>query len=152
MFALFGIFVAGGVTGTFVTLRFGREWVVKRPGPDQWAPNHLRRLTERLDLRPDQQEQLRPIVRRNIEELSRLRNDCISATKTVFERMEREISEKLSPEQRIQYDKLNREMRERARKFVPERKRPPGKDGAPHDESGKPQTAPSSAEKPASGI
>lgn len=126
---LAGIFVAGMVTGAFGTLRFGRDWVTKRPGPDQWAPNHLRRLSERLDLLPEQQDQLRPIVRRNMEELSRVRNECLVATKSVFERMEREISERLTPEQRVKYEQLNKEMRERAKKVVPERNRPSGSGG-----------------------
>src|SRR4051812_29255904 len=89
--ALAGIFIAGGVTGTFVTLRFGREWVIKRPGPEQWEVNHMKRLSERLGLAPNQQDELRPIVRRNMDELSQVRNHCITATRAVFEQMEREI-------------------------------------------------------------
>lgn len=122
---LVGIFVAGGVTGSFLTLRFGRDWVVKRPGPDQWAPNHTKRLTERLSLEPEQAEQVRPIVRRYMEELSRVRNESMTTTKAVFERMEREISEKLTPEQRVKYDELNKEMRERAKKVMPEKSKSP---------------------------
>lgn len=130
---LAGIFLAGIVTGAFGTRRFGRDWVAKRPGPDQWAPNHLRRLSERLDLLPDQQEQLRPIVRRNMEELGRVRNECLVATKGVFERMEREISERLTPGQRLKYDQLNKEMRERVKKVVPDRNHPPGSGRTPSE-------------------
>lgn len=127
--ALLGIFVAGGVTGTFVTLRFGREWVMKRPSPEQWEANHMKRLSERLELAPNQQDELRPIVRRNMEELTQVRNHCITTTRAVFEKMEREISEKLNPAQLVKFEKLNKEMRERAKKVVPEKNnRPPPPD------------------------
>jgi uncharacterized membrane protein len=116
---LLAIFLAGGVTGALVMKRFGRKMITDRPMPDQWAPLHMRRLVERLELQPEQVEQLRPIVRRNLEELGRLRNQSMGETKAVFERMEREIAEKLTPEQRVKFEELNRQMRERARKFMP---------------------------------
>ena len=117
---LLGIFIAGGVTGAFVTLRVGREMMARHPKPDQWAPQQLKRLVDRLDLKPDQVEVLRPIIHRNMEEIGRLRNYSIQETRTIYERMEREISEQLTPEQRIKFEQLNQEMHERARKFMPE--------------------------------
>ena len=65
--------------------------------------------TERLDLTPDQQEQIRPIVRRNMEQLSRVRNQSMLETQTTVESMQREISGKLTPEQRIKFEQMNRE-------------------------------------------
>jgi Spy/CpxP family protein refolding chaperone len=127
---LSGIFLAGVATGAFATKRFGREWVTHRPGPDQWAPNHLKRLAERLDLKPEQIELIRPIVHRSMEELNRLRAESMAGTRTVFERMEKEISEQLTPEQRTKFEQLNREMRERARKVAPERPGRPGPEGS----------------------
>jgi hypothetical protein len=130
---LAGIFIAGGVTGTFVTLRFGREWVIRR------LPNHMKKLSDRLGLQPAQEGELRPIVQRNMEELSQVRSGCMTATRAIFDRMEHEISEKLTPEQLIKYDQLNKEMRERARKVMPDRNnRPPGPGGPQPGESGKP--------------
>lgn len=141
---LVGIFVAGGVTGTFVTMRFGREWALRRPGPDyQWAPKHLKRLSDRLGLQPDQQEQILPIVKRNMEELSQVRNGCIAATTAVFEKMQREISEKLTPEQLVKYEQFNKEMRERAKRVMPEKPgRPPGEPGHPPGDLPPPEPPP----------
>ncbi len=155
--SLLGIFVAGGVTGTFVTLRFGREWVVKRPGPEQWEGNHMKRLSERLALEPKQQEELRPIVRRNMEELSQVRNGCMTATKAVFDQMEREISEKLTPAQLVKYEQLNKEMRERAKKVVPDKNNrppppPPGEMGKPPPEPPKSSGETPPPEKPSNGV
>jgi len=121
---LLGIYIAGGVTGAFVMVRVVREKWARRPMPEQWAPMQLKRLTERLGLSQEQKEQLQPIVKRNMDELDRLRAYTMTESKTVFERMEREITEKLTPEQRTKYEELNKEMRERARRFM--QNRPPG--------------------------
>jgi len=107
------IFLAGGVTGGFVTLRLGRERFSQRPGPGEWAPRQLKRLTEHLNLTPAQEEQLRPIVHRNMEELNRLRMRSGAEFRNVFDRMEREIAEQLTPDQRVKFDQMNKEMRER---------------------------------------
>jgi uncharacterized membrane protein len=129
---LVGIFVAGGVTGAFVLARFGRELGLRRPMPEQWAPMQLQRLGERLDLTPAQNEQLQPIVRRNMEDLKRLRASSLAETRVVFERMQREIAEKLTPEQRTKFEQMNKEFRERTRRFWQDR--PLGGPGGPRSE------------------
>jgi uncharacterized membrane protein len=125
---LVGIFLAGGVTGAFVMMRIGRNLISGRPMPDQWAPMHLKRLAEKLELKPEQVEELRPIVKANMEELGRMRTRSMAESKVVFERMQREIEAKLTPEQRVKFDQMNKEMRERARKFMG-----PGRPGGPGD-------------------
>lgn len=109
---LLGIFLAGGVTGGFVTARVCKNKLMNRPVPEEWAPRKLKQLIERLELTPAQQDQIRPIVRRNMEELNRVRNQSMSDAQYVVEGMQSEISEKLTPEQRIKYEQLNRELRE----------------------------------------
>ena len=109
---LIGIFAAGGVTGGFVTLRVCKNKILSRPVPEEWAPRHLKRLIDRLALTPEQQDQIRPIVRRNMEELNRVRNYSLGETQTVVEGMQREISSKLTDEQRTKFEQLNRELRE----------------------------------------
>jgi Spy/CpxP family protein refolding chaperone len=109
---LVGIFVAGGVAGGFVTLRVWKDRLANRPVPDEWAPRHLKRLNERLALTAEQEEQIRPIVRRSMELLNRIRNSSMGETKIVVEGMQREIAEKLTPEQRAKFEQMNRELRE----------------------------------------
>lgn len=109
---LLGIFAAGGVTGGFVTLRVCKNKLLNRPVPEEWAPKHLKRLADRLELTPDQQEKIRPIIRRNIEQLNRVRNRSLDETKTVVEGMQQEITDKLTPEQRVKFDQMNQELRE----------------------------------------
>lgn len=109
---LLGIFAAGGVTGGFVTLRVLKTKIMNRPVPEEWAPKHLKRLVDRLALTPEQQEQIRPIVRRNMEQLNRVRNQSMAETQTVVEGMQRDISAQLTPEQRTKFEQMNRELRE----------------------------------------
>jgi len=130
---LVGIFLAGGVSGAFVMMRMGRNLIAGRPMPDQWAPMHLKRLTEKLELTPQQTEELRPIVKSHMEELTRLRTQSMAETKVVFEQMQREIAAKLTPEQQVKFDQMNKEMRERARKFMG-----PGRPGGPGGPGGPP--------------
>jgi Spy/CpxP family protein refolding chaperone len=115
---LSGIFLAGGVTGSLLTFHFGRQWLNQRPPPEQWAPVHLQKLSRRLELTPAQVEQLRPIIRRHMEELGRVRSESLGASRGLVERMQREIAEQLTPEQREKFDDYNRQMRERMRKFM----------------------------------
>lgn len=109
---LIGIFAAGGVTGGFVTLRVCKNKILNRPVPEEWAPKHLKRLVDRLELTPAQQEQIRPIVRRNMEQLNRVRNHSMAETQTVVEGMQRDISAQLTSEQRTKFEQMNRELRE----------------------------------------
>jgi uncharacterized membrane protein len=109
---LLGIFVAGGVTGGFFTARVCKNKMLNRPVPEEWAPRTLKRLIERLELTPAQQDEIRPIIRRNMEELNRVRNQSLADTQYVVEGMQSEISGKLTPEQRTKYEQLNRELRE----------------------------------------
>ena len=109
---LLGIFVAGGVTGGFVTLRIIKNRVLNRPVPEEWAPRHLKRLADRLGLTPEQQEQIRPIVRHNMEQLNRLRSQSLAETQLRVETMQRDIAQKLTPEQKIKFEQMNRELRE----------------------------------------
>ncbi|MFZ5493923.1 MAG: hypothetical protein ACOZE5_01115 [Verrucomicrobiota bacterium] len=149
---LAGIFLAGGVTGAFLTVQLGRNWIKQRAAPEQWAPLHLRQLARRLELRPEQMEQLRPIIRRNMEELGRLRTECVKETRVVVERMEREIAARLSPEQRAKFDQYNREKRERLQKMMQKRPggpRPEGeRGGGPRPQDEPPPPVPAEARPP----
>lgn len=144
---LTGIFITGGVTGSFLTVQFGRNWINQRVAAEKWAPDHLRKLTERLDLTAEQVEKLKPIVHRNMEEIGRLRSDSMKETRSVFERMEREIAAQLTPEQRTKFDELNRQKRERLRKLMEKRAHEEQRDGPrpPRDNPDAPKPPPPGA-------
>jgi Spy/CpxP family protein refolding chaperone len=86
--------------------------MVNRPVPEEWAPRHLKRLADRLELTPQQEDLIRPIVRRNMEQLNHVRSQSMAETQLIVEDMQREISERLTPEQRTKFEQMNREARE----------------------------------------
>ncbi len=134
---LVGIFAAGAVTGSFATLMVGKKIAQARTAPDQWISARFKMFAERLELTPPQVEKLEPIMRRNAEDLKRLRQDGMRDTRRIVERMEKEIAAVLTPEQQAKFDVLSKEMAERARKFMEQREqrrhdprgRPPGEKG-----------------------
>ncbi len=130
---LVGIFAAGGVAGGFV----GREFARKKkdsgqhtPLPvEQWAPEQLRRLVQRLQLTPEQSERLRPILRRDMEDLGRNRGQYLSESRRIIERMEKDIADQLTPEQKAEYEKIKQERAERFRRMTQDRKNRPDGEG-----------------------
>ncbi len=130
---LTGIFLAGAVTGGVVAWLFGREIVKKHFVPEQWGPARLEMLVKRLDLTPAQVETLRPIVKRNVDALADLRVESMTGTRQLLERLEREISAQLTPEQKVKFDKINAERRERLRRLMEQRRSEGGKRGERRD-------------------
>ena len=130
---LAGIFAAGCVAGGFVTMRYVHSKIRERGAPEQWGPARLKMLADRLALTPEQVERLKPIVRRDVEDLNRLRTQSFQETRRILERMERDISAALTPAQKKKFDELNQEMRERARKMFEMRRgdRREGREGRP---------------------
>lgn len=118
---LAGMFAAGLVTGGFVAARLIKHVVQQHALPEQWGPARLKLLAKRLELTPEQQERLHPIIRRDVEDLARIRNHAFSDTKLILERMEHDIAAELTPEQRVKFDQINQEFRERTERFMRER-------------------------------
>ncbi len=139
---LVGIFLAGAVAGGFVTVEYVQAKLRERGQPEQWGPARLKLLEKRLELTEEQKEKLKPIIKRDVEELNKLRQSGFNETRRILQRMEADIAAVLTPEQKVKFDKVNEEMRERIRKQWEQRRgerrdgRPPGapgegKDGPP---------------------
>lgn len=153
---LTGIFLAGSVVGGFVSLAVARSMVRERLAPEMWGPNRLKMIEKRLQLTPEQVERLKPIIRRDVEELTKLRQQGFQEARRVVERMEKDIASVLTPEQAVKYEKLNAELREKARRMFEQQKRdrdrpdkgerrgppPGGKDGMPPPPDGPPPGEP----------
>lgn len=119
---LTGIFLAGAVAGGFVTLEVGKDMFRKRMAPENWGPARLKMLEKHLDLSAEQIERLKPIIRRDVEDLNRLRQQGFQETRRILERMEKDISAILTAEQKGKFQQLNAEMRERARRMIEQRR------------------------------
>jgi Spy/CpxP family protein refolding chaperone len=116
-----------------VAYRVARRTVAHGPPPvpEAWGRRHMERVVKELKLTPEQTERIQPIIKRNIEELTKLRRQSMRASHDIVERMEAEITAVLTPEQRTQYERILKERREMRKQMQerggrPDRERPPG--------------------------
>jgi Spy/CpxP family protein refolding chaperone len=121
--AFAGIFVAGILVGGLVTLRWGKNFTQKQPGGEQFGPALMQRLVKQLDLTPDQQAKVKPIVDSATEELRQLRRTTQRTTAAVVVRMQGDIAAVLTPDQKAKFDTQVSQARERIRHFMEERAR-----------------------------
>jgi hypothetical protein len=119
-----GIFAAGLVVGGLVTLRVVKYLAAPRLGsPEQYGPQLIKGFAKKLDLTPEQQEKIKPLITRGAEELRQLRRTAWTTSQAVIERMEGEIAAQLTPDQKVKFDQMLAEQRERLKHFLEDRAR-----------------------------
>jgi Spy/CpxP family protein refolding chaperone len=116
--ALVGIFLAGTIAGAAIMFGVGRRVQQVRATPEQWTPLMLERMTGELALTPEQRDVLKPILQRGTDEVRLLRQASMRQTVEILARVEREVGEHLTPEQKQRYDQLREERRERFRRIT----------------------------------
>jgi len=133
--ATIAIFVAGLVTGG-ATMLGVVSWVAKHraaeagpegepglrpaaPGaqPQAFTPQLMRSFANQLDLTPEQRARIMPIVRRTAGQLVRNRREIQLTSALAIEKMQDEIAEILTPEQRVKFESLISQQRLRLQKF-----------------------------------
>jgi Spy/CpxP family protein refolding chaperone len=121
-----GVFVAGGLCGAALGIRFFHG-----PPPGARGPVRLdimERLDKGLKLTSEQKEKIKPIVQRTQEETQRLRRENVRELAAVMDRMHTEVAAELTPEQRTKLEDMRKRFRERAervRGFFHDRQPPP---------------------------
>ena len=129
--ATIAIFVAGLVTGGATA--FGIVgWVVRHRAlnpaalaegpfhqgqPLQFGPQLMRSFANQLNLTEEQKTKVMPIVRRTATELGRDRREVQLKTALAIEKMQDEVEEILTPEQRTKFDELIARQRARLQQF-----------------------------------
>lgn len=148
---LIAIFAAGGISGGLVAWRVARRNALRFTAPEVWVGRHFDHLARAVNLTREQKVRIEPIVKRNTEELVKLRRQWFRTSRAILERMETSIAAELTPEQRPLYEQYLKERRERTRRMTPEqrslhgeRDRPPGEKPPPPDAGSEP---PNPAEK-----
>jgi|SRR5208283_2337914 len=133
--ATVAIFVAGLVTGG-ATMLGVVGWVARhralnggQPGPfgirpgapgaqvQPFSPQLMRGFANQLDLTPDQRARIMPIVRRTAGQLTRNRREIQLTSALAIEKMQDEIAEVLTPEQRVKFENLISRQRARLQQF-----------------------------------
>lgn len=120
---LVGIFAAGALAGGLATFVVGRHMARSaRPNLlEQWEPQRFKMLSGRLGLTKEQEQKLRPILRKSMEDLAHVRQQGFTETRRVIDQMEKDVAGILTPEQQADYEKIKRESAERFRRMMPER-------------------------------
>jgi Spy/CpxP family protein refolding chaperone len=132
--ATVAIFVAGLVTGAAFTLGAVR-WVARHPRvnpaqmfpyaqarqggaqPAQVGPQLIRGFINQLDLTDEQRARIQPIVRRTVAQLGRERREVQLNSALLIERMQDQIAELLTADQRIKFEDLISQQRARLQQF-----------------------------------
>jgi Spy/CpxP family protein refolding chaperone len=130
--ATIAIFVAGLVTGGATALGLVK-WIASRPhanqamlsqlglgrgqGPMGFGPQLMRNFANELDLTEDQKAKIAPIVKSTAAQLARDRRAIQLTTAFAIEKMQDQISEILTPEQRTKFEVLISKQRERLQQF-----------------------------------
>ena len=150
---LAGIFIIGAVTGSALTVGLASHFM-HAPGGGGSAnggdmKSHLMtHLTHKLNLTPDQQARIQPIVADAAAKLQALHHDEMRQGSQIFKAADEQISALLTPEQQVEMKKLEDE---REKTFPGGHKYPGGgfHHGSPDDQAPPPQPpAPSASEKP----
>ena len=156
---LIGIFVAGGLSGWVVANGVARRHAHLPPHPEVWISRQMEHVARELQLTPEQKERIQPIVKRDIEELTKLSRQSMRTVHGILERMETDIMAQLTPEQRTKYEHILKERRAARRQMLEqrgphgERERlhgpPPGEQNPPPpDTGGQPSTPSTPGDKP----
>lgn len=154
---LIAIFAVGGISGGLVAYRVARRHMPLPP--EAWGARRFEHVAQVLKLTPEQKARIKPIVKRNIEEIDKLRRQSMHEIHGILERMETDIAAELTPDQRTQYEHFLKERRE-ARKQMLEPRGPHGEREWPHgpppgeqkppppDTGGQPPAPPAPGDKP----
>jgi Spy/CpxP family protein refolding chaperone len=129
--ATLAIFIAGLVCGSATTVGLVR-WAaahrranaavdlnVSRPAAKQangmqpFNPQTLKAMAEQLNLTPEQKMRIMPIVRRTAAQLQRERREVQLTSALLLERMQDEIADLLTPQQRAQFEQILSERRQK---------------------------------------
>ena len=125
--ATVGIFIAGLVTGGATALGVVK-WIARHPrvnqaamplfGPrpgqvQQFGPQLMRSFANQLDLTDEQRSRIGPIVKATAAQLSHERREVQLTSALAIEKMQDEIADILTPEQRIKFELLIARQREK---------------------------------------
>ena len=108
--AFIGIFLAGAVTGGFVSLRFVKvppPQVLRQTVPEQqWVIGQMRRFVNELKLDEAQREQVKPALDRAAVDFRHLHRRSYRETMDIIERVNNEIAPMLTEEQKDKFEDI----------------------------------------------
>ena len=111
---LVAIFLAGAATGTVIGYTTGKEKSHRPPPPKREMALFIRDdLTKRLQLTAEQVGKIQPIIEQTCSEVDTCQKESWKRVSESFKKMNQQIAEHLTEEQRKALDDMERERRER---------------------------------------
>ena len=110
---LIAIFVAGGVTGVFLTIRAMKYEMARRSEIPPGTAFTTDRRRARLHLTPDQDQELRPIMQQADNELRNLRPLDLREIKGILDRAEERVNPVLTPDRRQRLQQMLEDRKQR---------------------------------------
>jgi len=110
------IFVAGAVTGTLLAPWLGRTFM-QPPQPKQLAEHMLERLQAGLQLTTEQTAKIKPIIAATSADMETVRRETTARVHERLAQTNAQISALLTPDQKVQFAKMEEEHRRRMQEF-----------------------------------
>ena len=112
---LAAIFAAGGVSGWVVAAKTTKERILTPPGPKEISSHFCDRLFSKMDLTAEQSQKIKDISDRYAKEVDAVRDEQWRRIRTAANARNAQINAILTPEQRVQFEEIERERRETLR-------------------------------------
>src|SRR5690242_15512388 len=106
------IFLAGAVTGTLLAPWFGRTFM-RPPQPRDLAFHMLDRLQTGLHLTDEQKAKIKPIIEATGTDMETIHRETAARVHQRISQTNEQISALLTPEQKVEFNKMEEEHRKR---------------------------------------
>jgi Spy/CpxP family protein refolding chaperone len=93
------IFIAGGFTGSALTMVFSGHFMHPAGPPDDMRQSWMLRLTRQLNLTPDQQAKIEPIIRDTADKVQKIHGEEFDKIRPILQTSDDQIAAILTPEQ-----------------------------------------------------
>jgi Spy/CpxP family protein refolding chaperone len=117
-FLVLASFVAGAVTGAFLIMGSAKDEMRRQRDPLRWFSNTPERWRTEMNLTPDQDQKIRPILQQIDDELANRRAVDLRETEGILSRGEDRLSAILTPDQRPRLHQTFEQRRQRLRDWM----------------------------------
>lgn len=113
---LVAIFIAGAACGSIIGYSSGKQQAISTARQKEISERTLKRLQARLNLTPEQFGKIKPIVEQNSASMQNIQRESWLRVSDTFKRMNAQISNHLTEEQKWKLEAMESERCENVRK------------------------------------
>lgn len=125
------IFLLGVATGVSLTIGMSPRFR-HSPGAQQMKARMLMSLTRRLNLTPDQQTRIQPILADIAMQMQAVHREEVGRISQIMEKADSQMASILTPEQQTELQRMQKEMESERDRMAPGHMHPWGGPGGPH--------------------